>query len=285
MLNPKLIDTHQFERMQAGAAYYMHGVYHALFDSGTSLSVPYIQSELPDNVELDYIFLTHVHLDHAGGAGKLALNHQKASVVVHPRGAKHLVDPSRLVESVRASTGDIFHFYGEAVPIDKDRVYEAQDGERFNLGDGTVIEAVYSPGHAPHHLCFFEPARQILFSGDATGALLDGQLYCTTTPPSFDLGISLQTIDRLRAMHPKRIFYAHFGPGEDPDRLLKAYADLLKRWTDSINYRRREMTASDLIDDVLADPDLFPHGFDDKLRPELAMSVRGVLNYLKHVDP
>jgi glyoxylase-like metal-dependent hydrolase (beta-lactamase superfamily II) len=285
LLNPKLIDTHQFNRMRAGAAYYVHGRVHTLIDTGTSLSAPYIERELPDDIDLDYIFVTHVHLDHAGGAGQLARRYQKAPVVVHPRGARHLIDPSRLVESVRNATGDMFSFYGEAIPIEADRVYEAEDGERFELGDGRIIEAIYSPGHAPHHLCFFELKELILFSGDAAGALHDGNLYSTTTPPSFDLEVSLQTIDRLRALHPKKIFYTHFGPGKNPDHLLKSYADLLKRWTESIDKRRRVMDIPDLINDVLADPDLFPSSYDEQLRPELAMSVRGMLTYLEHVAP
>ncbi len=271
--------------MGAGAAYYINSTAHALVDTGTSLSTPYIENELPDKIELDYIFVTHVHLDHAGGAGQLARNYLKAPVVVHPRGARHLIDPSRLVESVRQATGDLFSFYGEAIPIDASRVYKAKDGEQFHLGNATIIETIYSPGHAPHHLCFFEPNERILFSGDAGGAFLNGRLYPTTTPPSFDLEVSLQTIDKLRALHPKKIYYTHFGPGENPDYLLKSYADLLKRWTNSIHARRRVMEVPELIDEVLTDPHFFPSGFNEHLRPELAMSVRGVLCYLEHVDP
>ena len=281
---PRLIDTHQFGRMRAGAAYYLHGKKHALIETGTSLSVPYIVDALP-NVELDYIFVTHVHLDHAGGAGDLACRYPHASVIVHPRGRKHLIDPSRLVESVRAATGELFALYGEAIPIDAARVHEAEDGKRFDLGDGIIIEAVHSPGHAPHHICFFGPKESMLFAGDAAGALRDGKLYCTTPPSSFDLKVSLRTIERLRALRPKRIFYTHFGPGEDADLLLASYADLLKRWAEGIDARRRVMALPDLIDSVIADPCLVPPGFNEELRPELAMSVRGMLTYLEHIAP
>lgn len=281
MPDPKLIDTHQFGRVHEGAAYYLHGTQHALIETGTSLSVPYIIQALPD-VELKYIFVTHVHLDHAGGAGELARRYPHASVIVHPRGARHLIDPTRLVESVRAATGEMFALYGEAIPIDAERVHAADDGERFDLGDGVIIEAIYSPGHAPHHLCFFECKERMLFAGDAAGALRNGTLYCTSAPPSFDLQASLKTIRRLRSLRPKRIFYTHFGPGNDADRLLASYADLLKRWTEKIDALREKISASDLIDSVLADPSLVPPGFDEALRPELAMSVRGVLTYLEH---
>ena len=281
---PRLIDTHQFGRMRAGAAYYLHGKKHALIETGTSLSVPYIVDALP-NVDLDYIFVTHVHLDHAGGAGDLARKYPHASVIVHPRGRKHLIDPDRLVDSVRAATGELFALYGEAIPIDAARVHEAEDGERFDLGDGTIIEAIYSPGHAPHHLCFFEPTERMLFAGDAAGALREGNLYCTTPPPSFDLEASLRTIDRLRALGPKKIFYTHFGPGDNADVLLAGYADSLKRWAEGIDARRRVMPLPDLIDSVIADPCLVPPGFNEELRPELAMSVRGMLTYLEHTAP
>jgi glyoxylase-like metal-dependent hydrolase (beta-lactamase superfamily II) len=285
LLDPRLIDTHQFDRLGAGAAYYINSTAHALVDTGTSLSVPYIENELLSNVHLDYIFVTHVHLDHAGGAGQLARTHPNATVVVHPRGAKHLIDPTFLVESVRQATGDLFALYGEAIPIDSGRVYEAKDGQRFNMGKNTIIEAIYSPGHAPHHLCFFEPESRMLFLGDAAGEFLGGNLFCTTPPPSFDLEVSLQTLDNLRKLHPKKLFYAHFGPAENPDFLLKSYADLLKRWTDTIDAKRRALNVPDLIDTVLNDPHLFPSGIDERLKPELAMSVRGVLSYLEHVSP
>ena len=270
--------------MRAGAAYYLHGTRHALIETGTSLSAPYIVQALPD-VELDYIFVTHVHLDHAGGAGKLARRYPHASVIVHPRGRRHLIDPTRLVESVRAATGEMFSLYGEAIPIDAGCVHEADDGERFDLGDGVIIEVIYSPGHAPHHLCFFAPRESMLYAGDAAGALHDRQLYCTTVPPSFDLELSLQTIERLRSLRPKRIFYTHFGPADDADRLLVNYADLLKRWAEGIDARRRKMTLPDLIDSVLADSSLVPPGFNEEIRPELAMSVRGMLTYLEHTAP
>lgn len=284
MSNPKVIDTHQFGRMHAGAAYYLHGTKHSLIETGTSLSVPYIVQEIP-KVDLDYIFVTHVHLDHAGGAGLLAQRYENASVIVHPHGAKHLIDPTRLVESVRQATGEMFALYGEAIPIDAERVHAAGDGERFDLGDGTIIEAIYSPGHAPHHLCFFEPKRGYLFLGDAAGARRNGVLYCTTPPPSFDLEASLRTIERLRSLHPKRIFYTHFGGADDADRLLSAYADLLKRWVEGIDARRAKMPTADLIDDILADPTLVAPGFEQELRPELAMSVRGILGYLERTAP
>ncbi len=281
---PMIIDTHQFGRMRAGAAYYLHSTQDALVETGTSLSAPYIIDALPD-VALDYIFITHVHLDHAGGAGELARRYPHAKVVVHPRGARHLIDPTRLVESVRQATGDMFALYGEAIPIDGGRVHAAADGERFDLGDGIIIEAIYSPGHAPHHLCFFEPNERILFAGDAAGALRNGVLYCTTPPPSFDLEVSLETIERLRLLHPKEIFYTHFGRGGNADSLLLAYANLLKHWAEGIDARRGRMAPAELIDDVLADPRLVPSGFTEELRPELAMSVRGMLGYLERVAP
>ncbi|HHR84925.1 MAG TPA: MBL fold metallo-hydrolase, partial [Candidatus Acetothermia bacterium] len=93
--------------MRAGAAYYLRGKRHALIETGTSLSAPHIVRALP-SVELDYIFVTHVHLDHAGGAGELAGRYPRATVIVHPRGAKHLIDPTRLVQSVRQATGEMF---------------------------------------------------------------------------------------------------------------------------------------------------------------------------------
>jgi len=278
--SPEIIDTHQFERTHAGAAYHVHGRKHALIDSGTSLSAPYIQSAL-HGVRIDYIFVTHIHLDHAGGAGVLAHDSPHTTVVVHPRGARHLVDPTQLVASVRDSTGAMFSMYGQAVPIQQSQLHSASDGERFDLGDGVMIEAIYSPGHAPHHLCLFEHRARLLFVGDAAGSFHDGHLYCSTPPPAFNLDDSLRTVERLRSLGAERLFYAHFGPSDDADSRLAQYADLLPQWVAGIDKHRNGRSVPELIDDVLADPRLVPAAFDPVLRPELEMSIRGVLHYLE----
>lgn len=280
MSSPEIIDTHQFGRTRAGAAYHVHGGKHALIESGTSLSAPHIQSAL-HGVRIDYIFVTHIHLDHAGGAGVLAHDAPHTTVVVHPRGARHLVDPTLLVASVRDSTGEMFSMYGEVVPIPQSQLHSAVDEERVDLGGGVMIEAIYTPGHAPHHLCFLEHRSRSLFVGDAAGSFHDGQLFCSTPPPAFNLDDSLHTIKRLRSLGAKRVFYTHFGPSDAADSRLAQYADLLPRWVDGIDKHRNGLALSELIDDVLADPRLVPAAFDPALRPELEMSIRGVLHYLE----
>ena len=162
-LSPRidLIDTMQFGCSQAGAVYHVHGEKHALIETGTSSAYPRIAEALGE-IELDYIFVTHVHLDHAGGAGCLAHDHPRAEVVVHPRGARHLVDPTRLIESVRTVTGDLFSYYGEAIPVPEERIHVAKDGGRFDLGQGKSCELILSPGKVNPDLPYI-PLRYGIF--------------------------------------------------------------------------------------------------------------------------
>ena len=271
-----LVDAWQFGRPGIGGVYLLSGTEAALVESGTSLAVPRILAGLEEagipREAVRWIFVTHVHLDHAGGAGALVKELPRARVVVHPRGAKHLADPTKLVASVKQAVGDRFPLYGEAIPIPWERLHVAEDGERFSVGAHT-LRAVFSPGHAPHHLCFFEEVKGLLFTGDAAGLYLGDRLIPATPPPSFDLELSLSTLERLSALAPKALCYTHFGlrPGAEG---LAEYGELLRWWVQVVGERRTEGA-------VLAA--LAQQGWpveDELVREDLLMSVRGVLMYL-----
>lgn len=271
-----LLDVWQFGQPGTGGVYLLSGAEAALVEAGTSLAVPRILAGLEGvgipREAVRWIFVTHVHLDHAGGAGALVRELPRAQVVVHPRGAKHLSDPSKLVASVREAVGDRFPLYGEAIPIPEERLFPAQDGERFTVGAHT-LRAVFSPGHAPHHLCFLEEVKGLLFTGDAAGLYLEGRLYPATPPPSFDLAASLDTLARLQGLNPKALLYTHFGlrPGAEG---LEKYGELLRWWVELVEGEREEGA-------VLAE--LARQGWpveDERVREDLLMSVRGVHMYL-----
>ncbi len=271
-----LVDAWQFGRPGIGGVYLLSGTEAALVESGTSLAVPRVLAGLEEagipREAVRWIFVTHVHLDHAGGAGALVRELPRARVVVHPRGAKHLADPTKLVASVKQAVGDRFPLYGEAIPIPWERLHVAEDGERFAVGAHT-LRAVFSPGHAPHHLCFFEEVKGLLFTGDAAGLYLGDGLIPATPPPSFDLELSLATLERLSALAPKALCYTHFGlrPGAEG---LAEYGELLRWWVQVVGERRTEEA-------VLAA--LARQGWpveDELVREDLLMSVRGVLMYL-----
>lgn len=271
-----LLDAWQFGRPGTGGVYLLSGAEAAVVESGTSLAAPRILAGLEQvgipREAVHWIFVTHVHLDHAGGAGALMQELPHARAVVHPRGAKHLADPTRLVASVKQAVGDRFPLYGEAIPIPEGRLHPARDGERFTVGAHT-LRAVFSPGHAPHHLCFFEEVKGLLYTGDAAGLYLGGRLIPATPPPGFDLEVSLATLERLSTLSPKALCYTHFGlrPGAEG---LAEYGELLRWWVRLVDERRMEGA-------VLAE--LARQGWpveDERVREDLLMSVRGVLMYL-----
>ncbi|MCX7750762.1 MAG: MBL fold metallo-hydrolase [Candidatus Bipolaricaulota bacterium] len=277
------LDTEQFGVPGQGGVYLLPGQPAALVEAGTSLAQGRILAALEElrirREEVAWIFLTHIHLDHAGGAGGLLRELPGAKAVVHPRGTRHLVDPSRLVASVREAVRERFPLYGEAIPIPEDRIHAAGDGEVFPAG-GDQIRAVETPGHAPHHLCYFAEGEKLLFTGDAAGLYLGGVLIPTTVPPSFDLELSLASLERMEALGPRLLLYTHFGPG-DP-ALLGAYKDLLRRWVARVEEGwRAGVDEGALVAQVLSEAEaegLIPSG---PARGDLAMSVRGVLAYLR----
>jgi len=277
-----LVDIHHFGQPGLGGAYILQDEGEAaLFDAGTSLAKDRILEAMDalgiKRAQVRWIFLTHVHLDHAGGAGALLPEFPNAKVVVHPRGAKHLADPTKLVASTKNAVGERFRFYGEAVPIPENRIYSAQDGEIFQLGK-LRVQAIDSPGHAPHHLCFFVPERGWLFTGDAVGLYIKGRLLPTTVPPSFDLEASLATLDRLAALNPKKLLFTHFGPGEPT--LIEGYRKLLLSWVERVR-RHLDKPEEEAVSAVLAEiqAEGFPVG--PGVSGDWSMSVRGVLQYLR----
>jgi len=151
----ELVDVEQFGVPGRGAAYIVQGEGLALIETGTARSAAILRAALRGR-DLRFIFVTHIHLDHAGGAGYIAADHPEATVVASPRAIPHLIDPTRLIRGVREASPELFPLYGEPGPIPEERLHPASDSEVFDLGGGIAIEAVNSPGHAPHHVSFFE---------------------------------------------------------------------------------------------------------------------------------
>lgn len=276
------LDTNQFGAAGQGGVYVLGGKPAALIEAGTSLAQERILTAL-DRLDIaredvGWIFLTHIHLDHAGGAGGLLRKLPAAKVVVHTRGARHLVDPSRLVASVKEAVRERSPLYGTVVPISEERLHAAQDGEVFSLGQFR-IRAVDAPGHAPHHLCYFAEGQKLLFTGDAVGLYLEGTLIPSTVPPSFDLDLSLATLDRLAALNPQRLLFTHYGPGSP--QLLPQYAVLLRSWVERVaEIRRTHPNEAAVVERVLVEAERDGVVRSGPARGDLAMSVRGVLVYL-----
>jgi glyoxylase-like metal-dependent hydrolase (beta-lactamase superfamily II) len=155
-----------------------------------------------------YALVTHVHLDHAGGAGTLAGQISDLQVVVHERGARHLVDPARLIEATRQAFGERFEDdYGPIVPVPEKQVRAVADGETISLGD-RQLRIVYAPGHASHQMCVFDARTGVIFSGEALGTPDSREVAAVA---GFDPDAALDTVDRLRKLAPRIVLCSHGG--------------------------------------------------------------------------
>jgi glyoxylase-like metal-dependent hydrolase (beta-lactamase superfamily II) len=215
----------------------------AFVDVGTNDSVSYLLAALEAlsvaREAVDYLLLTHVHLDHAGGAGALLRELPNATVVVHPRGAPHLIDPARLIAgSMEVYGAERFRaLYGELLPVPAARLKVARDGERLTLGQRTLT-LIHTPGHALHHLAVVDEAHASLFSGDTFGIsyrALDTPsgafIIPTTTPTQFDPEQHLASVDRMLAYHPESIYLMHFSRVTEIDRLGAELKDQIRALT------------------------------------------------------
>jgi glyoxylase-like metal-dependent hydrolase (beta-lactamase superfamily II) len=203
----------------------------AFVDVGTNSSVPYLLAALSElgvaREAVDYLLLTHVHLDHAGGAGALMQELPNARALLHPRGAPHMIDPTRLIAGAQAVYGEerFRRMYGQLLPIAPERVRAVADGERVVLG-GRTLELIHTPGHAQHHYVVVDEAHASIFSGDTFGIsyrALDTKngafITPSTVPTQFDPEQHVASIDRMLSLRPESIYLMHFSRVTDIPRL------------------------------------------------------------------
>lgn len=214
----------------------------AVIETGTAHGVPGLLALLDARgiarERVRYVIPTHVHLDHAGGAGLLMRALPRAMLVAHPRGARHLIDPSKLIAGAQAVYGAeaVARMYGEIAPIPEARVIVAADGDRLALSDGE-LHFVDSPGHARHHFCIWDTASRGFFTGDTFGLSyreFDGPggvfLMPTTTPVQFEPDAWATTLDRLLSFDPQHMYLTHFGRVGDVVRLAGELRAGIKRY-------------------------------------------------------
>ena len=195
----------------------------AFVDTGTHWSVPNLLEALGalglGVEEVDYVLLTHVHLDHAGGAGTLLRSLPRAQVLVHPRGAAHLIEPARLIAATRAVYGEqAFQAqFGEIASLPAERVATVEDGQRLAFG-GRTLEFLHTPGHALHHVCILDRDRRELFAGDTFGisyresdTAVGAFVFPTTSPSQFDPEQLHASVSRIAALTPRCAYLTHYG--------------------------------------------------------------------------
>ena len=259
MTAPRVVDTRMWGHAEFTGVFVVSGERTALVEAGSKATAPAVLAELErlgvDDV--DWIVVTHVHLDHAGGAGPLAAAFPRARVAVHPRGAPHLAAPEKLWSSVGRVYGpaEMERLWGGVDPVPAERIHALDDGDAVDLG-GRRLVAVETPGHASHHHALLDDATGAAFVGDALGVRLPdlGVVRPATAPPEVDVPAALASIERIRARRPQTLWFSHFGPHDrgarsaSVDDVCDEAAGALRRWEDWVRRARR-----DAPDDVVGE--------------------------------
>lgn len=234
-----LIDLQPADLKHFIASYVLRGNKVAIVETGPVCTVSNLLAGLQEtNIELreiDYVLISHIHVDHAGGAGTLLQHLPNAKLLVHARGAPHMANPDRLWRQTKQILGSVAELYGGFEPVPQERIVVVGDGMTFDLGEGVELKVLETLGHASHHLSFYEKRSGAIFSGDAAGIYLDKfDVTIPTTPAPFHLGVALASIQKLIELSPRQLCYTHFGPANRAVERLQAYVDQLKLWAEIV---------------------------------------------------
>lgn len=239
----------------------------ALVEAGTANTVPHILAAIeqlgltPDH--LDYVMPTHIHLDHAAGAGAVMQACPNAQLIIHPRGASHMIDPAKLEAGTRAVYGDEKYdeLYGQLIPISEDRVTQAGDMFSFDF-NGRTLTFMDTPGHAKHHFCIHDSRSNSVFSGDTFGLSYrmfdtdDGQIlhFVTTTPVHFDPEAMRESIHRIANMKPEAVYLTHYGPVQNDRIRIEHLLDSLDAFVEiALNEKGQPEQRTERMTQAIAD--------------------------------
>jgi glyoxylase-like metal-dependent hydrolase (beta-lactamase superfamily II) len=212
-----------------------------LIETGTARSADVVVRALAElgigPEDLATIVVTHIHLDHAGGVGDIAQAFPRAQVVVQERGARHLVDPSRLVASAHRVFGEAMdRLFGDLQPVPAERITAIGEIGSVDLGDGRQLEAFHNPGHASHHVGLLDSETGDLYTGDAAGVYVPetADVRPSTPPPDFDLDLTLSSLGRMRDAQANRLLFSHFGPVTSVGETLDRSEEELRLWVEVV---------------------------------------------------
>lgn len=275
------------------ASYVLIGKRVAIVESGPTSSTPNLILGLkelhvkPEDVA--YVAVSHVHLDHGGGAGTLLKHLPKAEVVVHRVGVPHLANPNKLWQQSKKALRWVADAYGKPEPVPEDRIVPATDGVTLEIGSGVELRAVETTGHASHHLSYYEPLNEGVFAGDAAGIYLsDVDAVVPTTPAPFKLDMALASLDKLANLRPRFLYYSHFGVTRNAVDRLNAYANQLRIWADVIRLGVERGHSLDKMVEMLVENDgalrkakKHVEAHDVLSETVLVKSVQGFVEFIK----
>ena len=257
-----------------------------LVDTGPASTIPILAAELSKLTDsLDYILLTHIHLDHSGGLGHLLQKYGSAKVLVSPKGRKHLISPEKLWNASISNIGDIAELYGKPLPVPSSAL--------LNEGEGLEgVEVFETPGHAPHHISFRIPFKSdhLLFVGEAAGMtfpIADGFYFRPTTPPKFDAQAALLSLDLLSRVcaADDYLCFAHFGCKSDALRIINCAKEQLLLWIKIVaGQQKNGMNKEQMVeyvlsvDPLLADFKKLPEKIQSRELIFIANSLQGVIS-------
>jgi glyoxylase-like metal-dependent hydrolase (beta-lactamase superfamily II) len=279
------VDTGMYDTPEYGAVYIIDAERPAIVDTGMGTRYENILAGLESvgiaPEDLAVIAPTHIHLDHAGGAGYLVEACPNAEVVCHELGAPHLIEPSRLWEGTKRAVGTQIQFYTEPRPVPEERITTVTDGDVVDLGDHR-LDVHHAPGHAPHHCVFFDPTIDALFTADVAGiyAQRTDEILATSPPPNFDFEQVVEDARMCQALDPETLLYAHYGPAPADDR-LEEYVEVTTEWVERIDRLRDEYADDEALIQHLVDTSHLDELWGEtKGNAEVRMNAEGVLRYL-----
>lgn len=278
------VDTGMYDAAEYGAVYILDVEQPTIIDAGIGTNYELILDALEtvgiDPSALENIVTTHVHLDHAGGAGFIA-EETGATVYVHESGAKFLADPTRLWEGTKAAVGSQIQFYTEPKPVPTEQLEPIHDGGVVDLGD-VELDVHRAPGHAFHQVVLHDNDADMVYAADAAGVYVPALdlVRAVSPPPGFDLEQVIDDAHMVASLDPETVCYAHFGPAPIDDRIA-AFVAAITDWVESIAEKRAELGSDEaVVEHFVEATNMHDLWGTIKAEGEAAMNTRGVMHYL-----
>lgn len=287
-----LLDTHALGNPGTVAVYVLKGTKVAMVDCGYASSYEVVLQELSEigisPSEVRYLIPTHVHMDHAGATGHLLKHMPRAEVIAHERAVAHLIDPTRLIQSVTSIFGEkLVQSYGQPLPIQQQKITAVGQELHLDLG-GLTLTAMHSPGHAPHQISVFVEEEKLLLSADAVGIVYPNipTMIPTTPPPSLDPPRLTETISKLSQLDSRKLLVPHYGIRDDVVNVLETTKNKTTAWLSKVReLRKNGVSLDEMVEEfqreVVSESGLRTEDFPRYARLSIRITLMGMLQYFE----